>query len=182
MPSFNSFLSDYDAPLPPYDASLALSIPRLIPLIIGSLQLRCYQTMYTSDSAYGAIQGLREVQVSVINGIEPIDRIYRLLDSTIVGTTYIEDSPGVIIPDIPAVPSLEWTEWSILGRLQLLYTLTNSTLNYQQGTFFDGEFEDIRNPRQQMQDIITLLTDGGTVSADQLALLEEILAALGPVA
>jgi len=174
MPTFNSFLSAYDAALPPYQAGLSLSVPRLIPLIVGSLQLRAYDVMYTPDSAYGAIQGLREVQVSVITGITILDATYRLLDNALNGTMYTEVVPGTIEPEIPAFPPGNVLEYSILGMLEKLPELYKLSDNFMRGQVYPGEFEDDRNIRQQLDDILAALAAGDPLSDDQLAVLEEI--------
>ena len=174
MPTFNSFLSDYEAALPPYTAGLCLSIPRLVPLIVGSLQLRAYDVLYTADSAYGAIQGIREMQVSVITGIPILDATYRLLDNALNGTIYSEDVPGTIEPEIPAFPPGNVLEYSILGMLEKLPQLYKLSDNFMQGNVYPGEFEDDRNIKQQLDDILAALAAGDPLSDDQLAVLEQI--------
>ena len=174
MPTFNSFLSAYDAALPPYQAGLSLSVPRLIPLIVGSLQLRAYDVMYTPDSAYGAIQALREIQVSVITGITTLDATYRLLNTVYRGIEYEEVSPGVIEPVIEPFVPVDWNANSVLSMLQNMprvYWLLDNLVN---GTVISGIAEDDRNFRQQLEDIIAALTAGDPLSDDMLAVLVQI--------
>ena len=174
MPTFNSFLSAYDAALPPYQAGLSLSVPRLIPLIVGSLQLRAYDVMYTEDSAYGAIQALREIQVSVITGITILDATYRLLNTTLRGIGYTDIGGGVISPAIEPFVTDEYEANSILGKLDHLQYASALLDNLVNGTVIEGIAEDPRNFRQQLEDIITALTAGDPLSDDMLAVLEEI--------
>lgn len=182
MPSFNSFLKDYDAALPPYDGGIAIVAPRLTPLIIGTLQLRAYEVMYTPDSAYGAIQAIRETQVSVITGIPILSATYRMLDTAIRGTQYEEVTPGVIEP---AIPPFVDTSYGTNGIIYKLDTL--GVLQAQFQVLLDGAPDteispDGRSFRQQLGDILDALLADDTTTDDQIALLQAILAAIGPVA
>lgn len=108
MPGHTSFLRDYPAPYPPYNASLCLSVPAMIPVILGALELRAQPFCYTVDSAYGAVQAIREVQVSVINGVGRLDDIYRLLDTIHNGTIYELEVGGGVVPEIPLTPRTDF--------------------------------------------------------------------------
>lgn len=179
MPGFNSYLRDFPAPLPPYTADYAIRIPVLTPLIIGALELRAHLFHYTADSGYGAVQGIREVQLSVINGVGNIDALYRLIDNGINGTLYEETSPGIIEPLIPAFPPGDVLPYSILGMLSTLPPLYRLSDNFMQGTVYAGEFDDDRNPRQQLEDILAALEGDDPDFAAIIAQLELIVAALG---
>lgn len=149
MPGQVGFLRDYPAPYPPYNASLCLSVPAMMPVILGGLETRAYSFCYTSDSAYGAVQAIREMQVSVINGLTRLDDIYRLLDTVHNGTVYVEGgSPGEVLPAIPAVPR----------------------------TDFDATTE---STRKVLVDIRTLITDGQLDTDEIEGLLNLLLVAIG---
>lgn len=178
MPGKTSFLQNYDASQPPYDAALALSIPRLIPLIVGCLELRAHAFVYTDESAYGAVQALREVQVSVINGVTigRLDDIYRLVDTTMNGAEYIADEIDgqiVVTPPIPAAPAP--VARSIHSRLERLEYLMD---NFYNGGIYSPDFENPVSVRQQLADLLAAIQDTGQLDDEMLAELVQIAATL----
>lgn len=108
MPGVVGFLKAYPAPSGPYDPSIAISVPDMVPVLIGALESRAHLFNYVASEAFDAIQAVREVQVSMINPLNRLDDIYRVLDTAFNGTVYVDAGGGVIEPEIPLVPRVDF--------------------------------------------------------------------------
>jgi hypothetical protein len=108
MPGQIGFLRDYQAPIGPYDAGLCISVPHMAPVLLGALETRAHSFCYSDDSAFSAVQAVREVQVSIITGVRRLDDIYRLIDTVHNGTIYELNVGGDVTPEIPLTPRLDF--------------------------------------------------------------------------
>jgi hypothetical protein len=108
MPGQVGFLRGYQAPIGPYDAGLCLSVPHIAPVLLGALETRAHSFCYSDDSAFSAVQAVREVQVSIITGVRRLDDIYRVLDTGFNGTVYSVGPVGDIEPAIPQIPRTDF--------------------------------------------------------------------------
>lgn len=159
----------------------------LLPLVAGALkhfeERRSWHTDEEYEQAYNAFAELEACMISccVSELIASNDRIYRLLDSSLNGAVYTVSGTGTKVdpyvynPVMPLVPqTLPGAEPSLKfsgeKMLRLLDNLVNGT------TYADAP--DIRNFRQQLDDIKLALDAEGSLDPEMLAKLGEIALAL----
>lgn len=178
MPLPGAFIRDVEVieRTEPYPVSMAIVPIDIIPLALGALELRAHTALFEPDSAYRGIQLLREAQLSIILGNLPLDRIYRLIDSSINGAVYTYDAEDGILPEIPMVPEIVPAIGSLadnIAQIPRISRLLNNALN---GEVYIGEFERTDDIRTLLQAIIDASTADdadidGILSAAEAALV-----------
>lgn len=109
-----------------------------------------------------------------------VDRVYRLLDTAFYGRIYtlqaLPNGDTKPVPDIPELPDLNAGEWKslVFDTNQLM----RATVNFTQGDVVE-DYNDTRNPRQQLEDILAALQAGEQPDQQEIInLLGLILGAL----
>lgn len=113
------FYYPYPGTAPATDEHIIVEInARIVPLIISSLERYKYRQFWATEADYqNGVQELCVTQEALLTGatniVEAIDRLYRLMDTSLNGAQYIEGAPDpvtgdpVITPEIPAAPANE---------------------------------------------------------------------------
>lgn len=176
------------APLPPVKGHLTCIGIELIPHILGAFWLRSQKYWWAEpeDQKLGR-RYFAEMSAMLIEGcgdeiVAAVDRLYRLTDSIHNGVVYSVTGEGTVVspyvysPAMPLVPTTApgaepSVKFSLEKSLRLLDNLTNGT------TYADAP--DVRNFRQQLQDLITAVGGTGELDDEMLAQLINIVAALG---
>lgn len=183
-----NLVSKRSAPFPPIKGALVcVGIP-MIPHILGALWLRSQKYWWDTetDAKYGR-KYLAEISAMLIEGcgdeiVLAVNQLYRLTDSIHNGTVYTAtgegtpEEPYVYSPPIPVVPPTSTglepsVKFSLEKSMRLLDNLTNGT------TYADAP--DVRNFRQQLEDLIAAVGGQGQLDDEMLAQLINIVAALG---
>lgn len=172
MPNLYSFVQNVPLPDPPSASHLACIPIAILPVAIGALESRAQSFVFRDVDAYYGIQLIRRLQVALILGCESMDRLYRLLDSTVNGVAYMTtevDGLVVITPDIPVVPAP--VSRSIHSRLERIEYMFDNAYN---GAVHAPDFLNATGVRQQLADLITAVQAGGQLDDDMLASLVQI--------
>lgn len=180
-----NYATPRDIPIKPYECDIVeIDIP-LIPFILSMLLDRERKPYWSAESATDARHALAESGAKIIMGcakdiIAEQQRLYRLLEGALYGTTYsvsVGLEPGaepIYSPPIPLLPPIEFVEPGALltqrTAMRLLDNLTNATVW--------PEAPDDRNIRQQLADILAAYETENGLDAEQLAQLVQIVAAL----
>lgn len=138
----------------PYPVSMAVIPIDIIPLALGALELRAHTALFEPDSAYRGIQLLREAQLSIILGNLPLDRIYRLIDSSVNGAVYTYDPEDGILPAIPMVPEIVPAIGSLADNIAQIPRISRMLNNALNGEVYIGEFEQTNDLRTLLQSLI----------------------------
>jgi len=175
-----------EAPQPPYTCEMVDIDVEGVPFLLGALYTRsqAYWWITADDAKYGrwlmnkeGANLLMPCSRSITNLLEAQ---YNLLDAALRGEirdvtgTGVDSDPYIYSPAIPQTvdpivyetPGLQYSAFQSLQGIRNLADGTVST-----------EFSDVRNFRQQLEDLIAAI--GSISEEDQTALLEAILAALG---
>jgi hypothetical protein len=160
-----------------------------IPIVQGMIWLRSQKYWWQDEeSARNGRQMLYEMGVSMLTNcndevVQAVDRLYRLQDSIHNGTVYSRSGEGtpqdpyVYNPPMPSVPltavySEPGLRWNVDDLREMLanFTQGTATVNYP----------DVRNPRQQLQEILTAIQGMEGADTEQIEnLLNLIVLALG---
>lgn len=108
--------------------------------------------------------------------IESNNQLYRLLDTTMNGAVYIEDSlagVAIVTPPIPLAPAS--VSRSIHSRLERLEYLLDNTYN---GAIHAPDFANPVGTRQQLADLLIAMQATESIDSEQLAELAQIVLAL----
>lgn len=175
---------------PPYECELVEYNPIASPYVLGALWLRSqkYWWLTADDQKYGrrlmAQIGSQVLMPCAQEVIDAIHNLYRLTSTIHYGTVYsytgdgTPANPYVISPSIPVVPSpQEGEQPSVLFYLAKAERLLDNFVN---GTTYP-DAPDVRNVRQQLDDIKALLEAGQADEEELLPVLLDILAAIGAV-
>lgn len=173
----------------PWECATTSLAKESIPILQGMIWLRSQKYWWEdAESAKNGRRMLNELGVSMLTNcnkevVEAIDRVYRLQDSIHNGTVYSRsgegtlENPYIFNPPMPSVPlTAVYDEpglrWAIDDLREMLNNFTNgvATVNYP----------DVRNPRQQLADILAAIQAGEEVSTEEIEnLLNLIVLALG---
>ena len=176
------FIHNLTAPEPPYECELAVFPITVIPFALGALEERCKRFIWDSveDWRRGE-QLIRELQKNMLEGcldklIESNNRIYRLLDYTLMGHTYAVTStePLVIEPSIPDIPDTTALEPGLVARMALLQKSVDNAFN---GTLY-SEYTNPVSIRNQLQQLIDKSTANNEMDAEMIAYLADLLVLL----
>lgn len=142
------FYRPYPAKAPTIDAPILVEInAQLVPIILSALERYKYPQFWASQQDYiNGFQQLEELQRELLMGAANVERrlddIYRLLNTTFNGQVYEETAPGVVSPEIPAVPEASTTRPNALrahiGRLQQLAENAATGATYPAGAGIQG--------------------------------------------
>lgn len=155
-----------------------------LPFALGALWQRTQRYHWVSPDDWKRGRRLiNELQVGLIMGcknelLESQRQIYRLLDTALNGTTYTVASadPLEIEPAIPAVPPA-WEDAPEPSALYYSRETYRSVDNALHGRDHTG-YSDLRNPRQQLDDLIAAVSGQGNLDDEQLAQLIQIVGLL----
>lgn len=167
-----SFVSNVALSEPPSSSTRACVPIAIIPIALGALESRCYAHTFDAASAFFGMQLIRSLQVALITGCEDVDRLYRMLDSSLNGAVYVADEiDGVIIvtPPIPDAPAA--ASRSIHSRLERVEQLLDNAYN---GGVYLPDFANPVGVRQQLADLILALEATGQLDDEMLAQLAQI--------
>lgn len=150
----------------------------LVPIVADRLAIMCERRLWDTDASYeqgyNAFAHLRGCMLScpARELLEAHNRIYRLLDAAMYGRIYeVTDSdPLTIEPAIPDVPNLTAVNPGLVARLALVEKLLDNMFN---GTAY-VEFSNTRSLRDQLDELIAAIENGGELDDDILAKLVEI--------
>jgi hypothetical protein len=177
-----------DAPLPPYDCEMVQCDVAFVPFILGALWQRSqrYWWAQAEDQQLGRwAMNKQMLEVLMPCGqdiVRSVDRLYRLVDATFNNRFYgrtgsgTPDDPYIFDPEIPGVPEVgatddyAWRNNSYAVRA-LIDNLVTGVPN--------DKSSDIRNFRQQLEDILAAIGSGSFDPATIEALLAEVVLALG---
>lgn len=167
-----SWVANVALPEPPSASARACVPIAIIPIALGALETRCYAHTFDPASAFYGQQLIRSLQVALITGCEDVDRLYRMLDSSLNGAIYVADEiDGAIIvtPPIPAAPAAPGR--SIHSRLERVEQLLDNAYN---GGVYLPDFGNPIGVRQQLADLILALEATGQLDDEMLAQLAQI--------
>ncbi len=151
----------------------------LIPFVAGALKIFEERRSWHDDAEYElAYNAFVELEICmtrlcVDDLIESNDRLYRMLDTAIFGTSYevTGDDPLTVEPIIFPTHTLDIADpASIMGRLEDSRQLLQNALN---GTTTDL-YSDVPGIRELLANLITAVEAGTTSEADVLAELVQI--------
>lgn len=167
-----SWVADVSLPDPPSSSTRACIPIAIIPIALGALETRCYAHTFTAASAYYGMQLIRSLQVALITGCDDMDRLYRMLDSSLNGAVYVADEVDgitIVTPPIPAAPAAPGR--SIHSRLERVEYLLDNAYN---GAVYMPDFANPIGVRQQLADLILALQATGQLDDEMLAQLAQI--------
>lgn len=178
MPILGSYVKGSDIADGPYVTHLCDIPTAIIPQLVGGLELRANLFNYEPDSAFDAVQLIREAQVSIITGSSDVKRLYRMLDRSLFGTEYTADIEGVITPEIADIHTNPVMPLSVNDAAAKLVDTRNILANAINGEIIGTEYTDTQTIRQTLLEIRDgLATDDADIE-DILANLELVLALL----
>lgn len=168
-----------------YDEASCNLVPinaALVPYVAGALRLfeleSTWKTWFDYEQGYNAIA---ELEICMANGcidelIESNRQIYRLLNTALYGQVYTTsvdvDGNPIAVPSIPVAPEIVYGDSvSLVRETTRLFSSVDNGLH---GRIQPG-YDDERNPRQQLDDLIAAIQAGdGQTQEDILATLVQI--------
>lgn len=175
---------------PPYPTELVCISPKLVPFLFGAMWLKSQKYWWVDEiNALAARKILAEQASKMLepcgqNIVDAVDRLYMLTDLIWRGTERIRlgdgtpEDPFVIEPAIPPAPGTNSYEPQsgrddIERTMQYVQSLATGEVN--------DYVSDTRNIRQQLEDILTAINNGGAAydDAEVQALIQQIILALG---
>lgn len=176
MPNLYSFIRNIPLPDPPYSTALTFVPIAIIPFALGALEDRAGAFAFEPTAQFYGLQLIRSLQVALLTGNDSIDRLYRLLDANLSGTTYIAtetDGNTTITPAIPVVPGA--VSRSIHSRLERLEYLLDNGIN---GAVHLPDFADPNGIKQKLDAVVSAIQATGQLDDDSLNELIQIAALL----
>lgn len=181
MPRF-AHVRDLAAPALPDTCEIAVFPVGVVPFALAALEYRIPRYVWHDDSYLRGVQLIRSLQMAILCGgmdrlIESNDRIYRLLNTAIYGTSYSVVSSDPLIVEPALAPARDLTiedDDSIIGRMELNKQLLENALN---GTGTPN-YDRLNGVRDLLEQIKTALEADDDLDAEQLAQLVQIVGLL----
>lgn len=183
-----NLVSKRDAPVPPYPTIGVCLAPKLVPFIFQALWLKSQKYWWTDEGEWLTARRLIAEQASAMlqdcnrETLHVLQATYNLLDAALRGTERsvtgdgTEANPFIYLPPIPqTVSPTEGVQPSLLAEATRSRELLDNGFN---GTTYAG-LPATAGLQVDVSAIRTLLENADLQDDDTLALLGQILAALG---